>query len=401
MKYWRGYLTAAIFAGITWALTQLGEKFSTLVDMVYPYVTRMLMSALSDWSSGVDFLVWQVLAAFLGVLLLTSIVLMIVLKWNPVQWFGWVAAVVSGLFLLHTLVYGLNTYASPLAEDIRMETGDYTLSEISEAVTYYRDQASALAKTMPRDENGDLVYSDFDTLASQAGEGFDYLVYDLSFPVFAGNQNPVKKLGWANLYSSMGITGVTVGLTGEAAVNPQIPVVALPFTMCHEMAHRMSIVVERDANFAGFLACRFHSSDEFRYSAYFMAYCYTMNTLQTIGTSSANAMANEIRAGVGAELAHDIAEYDEFFSSRKDDTATRVADRANDAYLRSSGDDAGIQSYDQVGDLLVNWYIQEIILPSQIQEKVQFDPYDETQVDLRGNVHAIIPDEPDAGVGGA
>ena len=392
MKYWRGYLTAAIFAAISWALTQLGSKFSTLVDMVYPYVTRMLMTYLNNWSDSVDFLLWQVLAVFLGVLLLVSIVLMIVLKWNPIQWCGWVAAVGCGLFMLHTVVYGLNTYASPLAEDIRMDTSDYTLSEIAEAVTYYRDKASDLAEDMPRDENGGLVYSDFEPLAEQAGEGFDWLVYERSYPVFAGSKSPVKKLGWADMYSSMGITGVTMGLTGEAAVNPQIPAVALPFTMCHEMAHRMSIVVERDANFAGFLACRFNPSKEFQYSAYFMAYRYTLNTLRSIGTSSANALATEIAAGAGEELARDMEAYDEFFRSRKDEKATKVADTANDTYLKTTGDSEGIKSYGNVGDLLVNWYIQEIILPTQVEEESKFDPYDENQVDLQGIVNAVVPD---------
>ena len=33
MKYWFGYLTAGIFAAITWVLLQFGKKFTTLVDM--------------------------------------------------------------------------------------------------------------------------------------------------------------------------------------------------------------------------------------------------------------------------------------------------------------------------------------------------------------------------------
>ncbi len=388
MKYWRGYLAAAIFGFISWALLQLGEKFTTLVDMVYPYISRMVQDILCGWSSQVDFLLWQVALLLLGVILLATVVLMIVLKWNPIQWLGWVLATGSCIFMLHTLVYGLNNYAGPLAEDLRMDTGDYTLSEIVQAVTYYRDQANALAEDMPRDANGDVQFSDFETLAEQAGEGFDYLVYERSYPVFAGNTSPVKKLGWAELYSSMGITGVTMGITGEAAVNPQIPAVALPFTMCHEMAHRMSIVAERDANLTGFLACRFHSSPEFRYSAYFMAYRYTLSTLRSLSSSSANQMISQITAGVSPQLSHDLKAYDAFFLENRDEKATQAMDTANDTLIKTTGDDAGIQSYGQVGDLLVNWYIQEIILPTQVEEEAPFDPFDKNQVDLSGIVNA-------------
>ena len=71
MKYWFGYLTAAIFGAITWVLMRFGERFSTLVDMVYPYVIRTSESILAQWASGVDFPVWQLLAVALGALILT------------------------------------------------------------------------------------------------------------------------------------------------------------------------------------------------------------------------------------------------------------------------------------------------------------------------------------------
>ena len=48
MRYWFGYLTAGIFAAITWLLTRFGERYATLVDMVYPYVVRTLQEYLAS-----------------------------------------------------------------------------------------------------------------------------------------------------------------------------------------------------------------------------------------------------------------------------------------------------------------------------------------------------------------
>ena len=68
MKYWRGYLVAAILAAITWGLTQLAQRYTVLVDMVYPYLTRTVQSFLSSWTAGVDFCLWQVaLVLLLGI----------------------------------------------------------------------------------------------------------------------------------------------------------------------------------------------------------------------------------------------------------------------------------------------------------------------------------------------
>ena len=382
MRYWFGYLTAAIFGAITWVLMTFGERFSTLVDMVYPYVIRTLQTILAEWTSGVDFPVWQLLAVVLGVLILASVVLMIVLKWNPIQWAGWVLAVFAGIYMLHTGFWGLNYYAGDLAEDIRLETSSYNLEELTEATEFYRDKANALAQQVERDGSGNVKFADFETLAKKAGEGFDILTYDYHYPIFAGSKLPVKQLGWADMYSSMGITGVTFGLTGEAAVNPQIPDVTLPFTMAHEMAHRMCIANERDANFAAFLACSVHSDPEFQYSAYFMAYRYCYNALAGVKNTAAAAAAAQIREGTGDLLQRDMDHYSHFFSSRENTVATTFADTMNDAYLKTSGLKSGTASYNQVCDLLVSWHIQTVVLPSITVVESQFDPYDESRVDL-------------------
>ena len=400
MKYWTGYLTAGIIGAVTWALMRMAEKFGELVDMVYPYVTRTLQGVLAQWSAGVDFCLWQVGALVLGIGLITSIVLMIAMKWNPFRWFGWVLAAAAAIYFLNTLVFGLNYYAGPLADDIRLEMRQYGVQELTDAAVYYRNKANFLAKQVKRDANGDVVFDDFETLAIKAENGFDNLVYKHSFPVFAGSTLPVKELGWADMYTSMGITGVTMGITGEAAVNPQIPAVSIPFTMCHEMAHRMSIATERDANFTGFLAATANEDVQYQYSGYFMAYRYCYNALLSANTMDASSAAARVASEVNAELQHDMDAYDGLFASHKSEVGTKVADTANDTYLRASGDSAGVRSYGEVTDLLVSWHYQKEILPTITQQEKKFDPYDENKVDLSGIVHAKDPQPTQPSVGG-
>ena len=345
MKYWFGYLTAGIFAAITWVLMQFGEKFTTLVDMVYPYVIRTLQNYLAQWTSIVEYPVWQLLAVVLMVLILASLVLVIALKRNLIQWLGWVLAVFAAIFMLHTVVWGLSYHTGDLADDLRLNTSSYNLEELTEATEYYRDMANKLASQVKRDAKGNVDFAEFEKLAETAGEGFRILTYEKHYPVFAGSRLPVKKLGWADLYSSMGITGVTFGLTGEAAVNPQIPDVTLPFTMVHEMAHRMCIAKERDANFTGFLACSVHPDVEFQYSGYFMAYRYCYNALAGVNHPSAAAAAARVKSGVSMMLQQDMDYYSYFFNSKKNDLATDFADTMNDTYLKTSGEESGIRSF--------------------------------------------------------
>lgn len=388
MKYWSGYVTAAIFAAITWALMNIGARFTELVDMVYPYVMRTLQIMLAEWSGGVDFVLWQVIVVALAVIVLASVVLMIVLKGNLVQWGGWVLAAVSAVFMLHTLTYGLNYYAGPIAADIRLEVVDYNTEELAEAAIYYRDKANELASQVNRDSNGNVDFADFAVLAERAGEGFTALTYDYSYPIFAGCKLPVKQLGWADWYTSQGITGVTVGLTGEAAVNPQIPDICLPFTMCHEMAHRMCIATEIDGDFAAFLACQANENVEFRYSAYFMAYYYCYSALQRTNSVEATAAAARVNGGVSDQLYRDINYYNQFFQVPA--TASGPATRSVATAEPADGTPVTVKDYDDVSDLLVAWHIQTVVLPSIAVDERVFDPMDENQVDLTGIVNAQL-----------
>ena len=391
MKYWRGYIAAALFAALTWALTSFSEAHSALVDIIYPYASRLIQTSLASWVGGVDVCLWQVIVILLGVVVLATIVLMIIFRWNFFQWLGWVLAGASLLFMLHTGIYGLNYYAGDLSDDIRLETlesedggAPYTISELAESALYFRDIANELAHQVPRNADGTPDYPAFRELAEMAGNGFDNLVYVKTYSVFAGSTEPVKELGWADMYTSMGITGVHMPLTGEAAVNPQTPAVALPFVMCHEMSHRMCIAIERDANMAAFLACDANENPIFRYSAYFMAFRYCYNSLASVGTSAANTAANEIYNGIDSLFMQDLTYYREFFQQKQDDDAQKLANTVNDTYIKVSGDQSGTQSYGEVTDLLVSWYVQEIYLPAHKDEEVTFDPLDKNQVDLGG-----------------
>ena len=386
MKYWRGYLTAFIFAVITWALIQFGQQFTSLVDMVYPYVIRTMQNMLAQWSGSVDFVVWQMLVMALVVIGLATAVLMIVLKWNPVQWFGWVLAAASFVYMLYTLVFGLNYFAGPLAEDIRLEIGAYNVQELTEAAEYYRDKAIELSTRVNRDAEGNVDFADFDTLASQTGDGFRKMTYDYSYPVFAGETTmPVKKLAWSDWFSSRGITGITIGLTGEACVNPDIPDILLPFSMSHEMAHRMCIYTEEDANFAAFLTGSVNESVEYQYSAYFMAYRYCYMALVNANTTESSNAAARVNSRVTDELYRDMNHYNKFFS--------KAGGSGDAAVINLTPDENGFVSYGKVADLLVSWHIQQIVLPSIIVEEDPFDPYDATQVDLSGIVNAKTPAE--------
>ena len=372
MKYWRGYVVAAVFAALSWALTQFAKAHTDLVDMVYPYVTRLIQTALAQWSSGVDSCLWQIVLLFLAVGFLASIVLMIVLRWNPVQWFGWVLAVTCLLSFLNTGLYGLNKYAGSVADDVRLNVQEgYTPAELADAAAYFRDKANALSSQVNRGSDHEIVSADFDVLAKLAVESFDTLTYDKVMSIYAGSNTPVKELGWSDTYTNRGITGVMVSLTGEAAVNPQVPGIGLPFAMCREMAHRVCVYNDADADFSAFLACSVNEDVLFQYAGYALAYRACLNALAASPDSAQHSAAVTIESGASTYLRADLQVYEAFLENASQKPASDEEDPRP-----------------TFTDMLVSWYIQEIVLPMHVEEEVQFDPLDENQVDLSGLVNA-------------
>ena len=384
MKYWRGYLTAAIFAAITMAIRKLGENYSQLVDMVYPYVTRSVQSFLAVWTGAVDFNVWQLVGIGMVVVALAALVLTVIFKRSVIQWLGWVLAVCSIVSCVNTAIYGLNFYAGPIEADLRLEMQPYSQEELAEAAAYYRDKANELAPTFSRDAEGNVTFSDFETLASQTGSAYRYLVRERYFSIFGGEYVPVKQLGGADWYTARGISGYTCYLTGEAAVNPQIPAQALPFNMAREMAHRMCVARDNEADFAAFLACTASENPEYQYSGYFMAYRYCLSALR----SGSPGLADTLAAGCAAEFAQDLEAYDRFYEDHQDKEITELGNKVSDAYLSVTGGDTGIPSYGRVSDYLVNWYRSLNVVVEEEETVPQFDPYDKSQVDLSGLVNA-------------
>ena len=363
MKYWRGYLIAVIIAACGWGLRSFAESHTALVDMIYPYMTRTIQGQLATWSSGVDFCVWQVVLTAVICVGLLTIVLMFVLRWNPIQLFGWMLAVVSLYNFANTAIYGLNYYSGPLAEDLRMENTEYAydVSELERAAVYYREFANAMSNQITRDSTGQPVFDDFDTINQLAADSYHTLVYDRYYPVFSGSTLPVKKL---ELTGSKSQVGITVPLTGESAVDPRIPGICQPFAICREMARRMCIAIEGDSDFASFLACDAGSTLQYRYSGYFMAYRACYKTLEDICNTTGNmSPLQRLEQGESSKLKADIAAYESYFGDE---------DCVSEGFC----------------DMLVLWHIETVILPQMEEEEQTFDPTDENQVDLSGIVNA-------------
>ena len=382
MKYWRGYLVAAILAVMTWAFRDFAQTHSKLVDMIYPYVTRMVQNYMAQWSAGASFCVWQTIMIALAVVIAGTIVLMLIFKWNPIQWFGWVLAIASMIVLLHTGIFGMNEFAGPIAEDIRLAEADCSDEQLEAAAVYYRDKANALAEQIEWNADGTMKLPALAELSQQADNGFQNLVYKEYYSVFAGSNAPVKELGMAEIFTERGQMGHTVPITGEAAVNMEAPSVMIPFAVCRELCYRRCIASVRDKHFGAFLACQANESLEFQYSGYIMAYRYCLTALP-------KTVAATVDAEASAQVRNDVDTWEVFIAPSLKMKEPGLREKL-ESYLpkkyRPTAENP-LLAQGQIVDLLIRWHYEKEVLPSITEPEVRFDPYDEKQVDMTGLPH--------------
>lgn len=349
----RRLFSSAALAMLTVLLVLVAKLCNAAFFEVYPQISRRLISVLAGITSPVPFAVWEILLAGLIVWFLVSFVLALVHR-RFVRWLSGVllGAMIAAFFFVS--VWGLNYFAPSMRERLELPDKQYTAEELREATEYFRDRANEAAALVSRDEEGVMQAADFDELAYAAGDGYKALARKLE--VFDGSTVRVKHLLSSKLLGATGTAGIFLAFTGESGVCSTCFDASLPFTMCHEIGHRMAFARENEANFAAFLACMENGRADFLYSGYYSAYIYCINALSRVDPQA----AAEVSQGVGTLLRADLSAATAHYKKVQNDTAVKVQQSVYNGYLQSFSVKSGVQSYGEVVDLLALWYFERL-----------------------------------------
>ncbi|HEY8421595.1 MAG TPA: DUF3810 domain-containing protein [Thermoclostridium sp.] len=257
-----------------------------------------------------------------------------------------------GIFLFQFL-WSLNNYRLPLKDQLGLNVTEASVEDLAQ--TYK-------ALVLKANDARSILSNVQDTLPDRAGvkniletawEGYRPLAekYDL----FRSDRVRVKGLLFSRIQTISGYTGVYSFITGEPNINIEPPLVTLPHTACHEIAHQMGITFEDEANYAAFLACKSHPDILFQYSGYLSALTYAGNALYR----QSPGLYNEISQLLSEEIKNDQNEIRDFWNKHQKETASKIADKVNETYLKSNNQPAGMQSYGKFVDLLIADYLDD------------------------------------------
>ena len=147
----------------------------------------------------------------------------------------------SILFFLFVTTCGLNYYRPEFAAFSGLAVRDSSAEELAALCGELALEANALREGLPEDASGVMrLTEDFSGNAARARADFAKLKEDYNvLPAFAIPPKPVLN---STLMSMAQITGEFTLLTFEANINTLAPDYSVPATMCHELAHTLSLI---------------------------------------------------------------------------------------------------------------------------------------------------------------
>ncbi len=335
-------------------MVMLAQRCPELIFTWYPAASKKILAAIASITSRLPVSAAELLAALAILWALYTLIRVLRGKASLISWLSGAAAGILLAVTLFLALWGLNYFNPvPLADRLGLQVSGYTLNDLYAAGQYYLSLANTLCDQVPRDENGVAQLGSFSELAEWSGEGYETLSRTL--PCFDASHSLPKPTLCSPLLSYMGITGIFTAWTAEANINTQTPQASLPYTMAHEQAHAQGIGPEDECNFAAYLACSVSDRTEIQYSGAYSAFIYCYNALYQRSPSTAAELWYAMRPG----LARDVASAGEHYR-QYDGRVQQTAEKVNDAYLKSMQQTAGVQSYGQVVDLLIAWYLRQV-----------------------------------------
>ena len=242
-------------------------------------------------------------------------------------------------------LWGTQYYAAGFAEKAGLEAAPVSAAQLEAVTRYFGRQVTAWADAVPRDGEGRFAVSREDIMGDTAGL-YDGLTGRWAF--LEGPDRRAKPAFYSKLMSAWGFTGYLCPLTGESTLNVDCPEVFLPVTIAHEYAHQRGVAAEQEANFVGILASIASGRPAYVYSGWLYGYQHLSNALYRADPEAASACMAELPAAARADFVYNNA-----YWASWEGPIREVGETVYENFLRSYGQELGMQSYGACVDLLV------------------------------------------------
>lgn len=340
-------------------LNFIASKYPNIVEQLYStHINKLTIEILSFITGWISFSLYDIFLVLIFIIGLSYLILIInrcVINKNEIlkiliQSVLNVLSFLSVLYFSFIILWGINYNRVPFNETIGIEISKHSEQDLAKLYEYLINECNLIREKLPEDKNGVVsLNGGYKSIFERANKGYEYI--DDTYNTLQGNYSKPKYILSSEVFNYTGITGIYFPFTGQANVNVNAPIMTIPATTMHEMAHQRGYAHEDEANFIAYLSCVNHPDLDFKYSGYLLALSHTSNALYKENVD----LLKSLNSNLSDKVRTDIIYKSEFWK-KYEGKVNEVSSKINDSYLKSNGVSDGEKSYGRMVDLLLSYY---------------------------------------------
>jgi energy-coupling factor transporter transmembrane protein EcfT len=252
------------------------------------------------------------------------------------------------LYVVFMLIWGLNYQKSSPAKsfDLKMDTS-YTAVQLDSLSLYLMDELNKTRQIL-----SDSVIEKTEVDQVFRNSILNYRLVKNKFPQLHLEKPILKEAAFPSWGDYLGYLAFYQPITGEAIVRTDVPLLTLPYTSCHELAHQMGYASEAEANFIAFVVATESSDALLRYSMLLQMFTYCQSEHLGFIAKTGNfekwkTIVNRNKAMLDPKVIGDRKKIKDFFIQRQH-LLLPASTSLYDQFLQWNKQAKGIKSYDEV-----------------------------------------------------
>lgn len=343
----------------------VGYIFAIVILQLFLYFLKNTPYAVEKYYSSNFYLALQTILTFLtkwtkfsiGDVLYIIVVLAIIIKIihfirkkeNVLKHLTtYVLQMIFQFILFFQIFWGLNNLRVPVHTKLEI-ANNYELEELYDLTQQLIDRTNYLQNEITKSDSAKVEFEkDLKSFNLAARNGYKKLQsqFDIAFVM----HSDVKKSLFAPFLTGGGFSGYLNPFTHEAQINYEIPVIGMPVTVAHEIAHQKGIATESEANFFGFLAMENQDEINYQYAANLYALKYCLKEVRINNEEKFMQFFDQLNFGIQ----ENILDSEKFWQENKN-FSSNILKNVYGNFLKLNNQQDGIRSYNRFVDLLINY----------------------------------------------
>ena len=319
---------------VTFGLTEIAAIHPTTVETVYSRSTYPVISSLlSKVSSIFPFSLDDLFYIFLIAGFFTLTVSLFFRKTGFKKQILITLNSLSVVYILFYCLWGFNYFRENLNERLHIPEQKASTENFRTALDtlinstnkYYIDSFS-----ITKDEINISIENSYKELS-----GF----LNINYPQ---GVRPPKHITFSRLFAKATISGYFGPFFNEIHINKYLLPVEYPWTLTHEKAHQFGVTSEAEANFYAWIVCNNSDNKQIKYAGNLNLLFYFLYEARKL--PDYKNIVSKLNEGVK----RDITKIIDHWAVLRNKNIEKVAEKANDTYLKTNKVEKGIEDYDGV-----------------------------------------------------